>query len=69
MPLNPNGKIDKKVLPYPDAAQLAAVAAAGKTARSKFTATQQYIGELWARRIPGVSTEMIDLDDRFFDIG
>ena len=69
MPLNPNGKIDKKALPYPDAAELVAASAAGKTARSEFTPTQRYVGELWARRIPSISADIIDLDDRFFDIG
>lgn len=69
MPLNPNGKIFKQKLPYPDSAELAAAATAGKTARSQFSETEKYVGETWAQRIPGQSANTIDLDDRFFDIG
>lgn len=69
MPLTPNAKIDKKALPYPDAAELAETSTAGKTARSSFSPTEKYVGEVWAQRIPGISAEIIDLDDRFFDIG
>ena len=69
MPLTPNAKIDKRALPYPDAAEIAEASTAGKVARSNFSANEKYVGELWARRIPGVSAHTIDLDDRFFDIG
>ncbi|KAL6720520.1 large subunit of alpha-aminoadipate reductase [Lecanora helva] len=69
MPLTPNAKIDKRALPYPDAAEWAEVATAGKAARSDFSPTEKYIGEIWAQRIPGISAEIVDLDDRFFDIG
>ena len=68
-PLNPNGKIDKKVLPYPDAVELEAAATAGKTARSAFSPTEKFVGEIWAQSIPGISADVIDLDDRFFDVG
>ena len=68
-PLNPNGKIDKKVLPYPDAEELAAAATAGNVARSAFSPTEQFVGEIWAQRIPGISADMVDLEDRFFDLG
>ena len=69
MPLTPNGKIDKRALPYPDAAELAEASTAGKAARSSFSATEKYVGQIWAQRIPGLSADIIDLDDRFFDIG
>jgi L-aminoadipate-semialdehyde dehydrogenase len=68
-PLNPNGKIDKKMLPYPDAEELVAAATAGKTARSAFSPTEHFVGEIWAQRIPGISADMIDLEDKFFDLG
>ena len=64
MPLTPNSKIDRKVLPYPDAAELAEVSTAGKAARSTFSATEKYVGHFWAQRIPGISADTIDLDDR-----
>ncbi len=69
MPLTPNAKIDKRALPFPDAAQLAEAALAGKTARANFSGTEKYVGEVWAQRIPGISADMIDLDDRYFDVG
>ena len=69
MPLTPNGKIDKRALPYPDAAELAEASTAGKAARSSFSATEKYVGQIWAQRIPEMSADIIDLDDRFFDIG
>ena len=69
MPLTPNAKIDKRALPYPDAAEIAEASTAGKIARSSFSANEKFVGEVWARRISGVSADTIDLDDRFFDIG
>ena len=69
MPLTPNAKIDKRALPYPDAAQLADATIAGKIARANFSPTEKYVGEVWAQRIPGIPVDVIDLDDRFFDIG
>jgi len=69
MPLNPNGKIDKKQLPYPDVAELAAAATAVEIDRSQFSETEKYVGETWAQRIPGQSAANIDFDSRFFDIG
>lgn len=67
--LNPKGKIDKKVLPYPHIVELAAAATPGKTARSAFSLTENFVGEIWVQRIPGISADVIDLDDRFFDVG
>ena len=69
MPLNPNGKIDRKVLPYPDAAELTAAYTSGATARSQFSENERFVGEIWGNRIPGQSSNTIDLEDRFFDIG
>lgn len=69
MPLTPNAKIDKRALPYPDAAHLAEAATAGKSARASFSPTEKYVGEIWANRIRGVSADTIDLDDRFTDVG
>lgn len=68
MPLTPNYKVDKKILPYPDAAALATAATAGRAARSHWTDTQKTVGQIWASRI-GVPTETIDLDDGFIDSG
>lgn len=68
LPLTPNYKVDKKILPYPDAAALATAASAGKEARSHWTDIQKTTGQIWASRI-GVLAETVNLDDGFIDIG
>ena len=68
LPLTPNYKVDKKILPYPDAAVLATAASAGRAARSHWTDIQKTVGQIWASRI-GVPVETIDLDDGFIDSG
>lgn len=68
LPLTPNYKVDKKVLPYPDAAALATAASAGRAARSHWTDIQKAVGQIWASRI-GTPAETIDLDDGFIDSG
>lgn len=68
LPLTPNYKVDKKVLPYPDAAALATAASASKEARSHWTDIQKTVGQIWASRI-GVPAETVNLDDGFIDIG
>lgn len=68
LPLTPNYKVDRKILPYPDAAALATAASAGRVARSHWTDIQKTVGQIWASRI-GVPAETIDLDDGFIDSG
>ena len=68
LPLTPNYKVDKKILPYPDAAALATAASAGREARSHWTDIQKAVGQIWASRI-GVPAETVSLDDGFIDIG
>ena len=68
LPLTPNYKVDKKILPYPDAAALATAATAGRAARSHWTDIQKTVCQIWASRI-GVPAETIGLDDGFIDVG
>ena len=68
LPLTPNYKVDKKILPYPDAATLATAATAGRAARSHWTDIQKTVCQIWASRI-GIPAETIGLDDGFIDIG
>lgn len=68
MPVTPNYKIDRRALPYPDAAELTAAATAGKQARETFTQTQKAVGNIWSSRL-GIPADVIDLDDRFHDLG
>ncbi|KAI0777235.1 alpha-aminoadipate reductase Lys1p [Trametes elegans] len=65
MPLNPNGKIDKPALPFPDTAQVASEPArAGPAA----TPTEEAIRAIWARILPNAPNP-IPLDESFFDLG
>ncbi|KAI4218988.1 MAG: hypothetical protein L6R36_008634, partial [Xanthoria steineri] len=71
MPLNPNGKIDKPALPFPNMAELAAA-----TIREplddgdiSFSDTEKNIAEIWAKVISHTTAETFRPDDSFFDMG
>lgn len=70
MPLNPNGKIDKPALPFPDVAELAAAAPRkSSTTSSPLSHTESKIAQVWADLIPSVRAETLGPEDSFFDIG
>jgi len=64
MPLNPNGKIDKPALPFPDTAQASAAPTTG-TGASPTEITMQNI---WASILPN-APQPIPTDESFFDLG
>lgn len=74
LPLNPNGKVDKPKLPFPDTAQLEAVArltAANKgtsTDAEAFSQLETVIRDLWFEVLPN-RPATIARDDSFFDLG
>ncbi|KAA1473026.1 alpha-aminoadipate reductase Lys1p [Dentipellis sp. KUC8613] len=70
MPLNPNGKIDKPALPFPDTAQAAAVERPGAHAAAApaLNPTEKALQEIWARILPNAPSP-IPLDESFFDLG
>lgn len=74
LPLNPNGKVDKPKLPFPDTAQLEAVArltAAQKgvdIAEQNFSELETAIRDLWVEVLPNRPAS-IAKDDSFFDLG
>lgn len=70
MPLNPNGKIDKPALPFPDTAQAHAAYSEPKKTVSGRTAspTEQTMRAIWASILPNAPTP-IPLDESFFDLG
>jgi L-2-aminoadipate reductase len=70
MPLNPNGKIDKPALPFPDTAAAASVAVEPRstTNKRKTTATEETIRSIWAAILPNAPTP-VPIDENFFDIG
>ena len=70
MPLNPNGKIDKPALPFPDTAELSAAAPRRRSSvLEALSETEQALAQIWATRIPNISARMIGPDDSFFDLG
>ncbi|KAF7350395.1 hypothetical protein MVEN_01344300 [Mycena venus] len=62
MPLNPNGKVDKPALPFPDTAQAAAVPS------RKANTTDDTIRQIWASMLPN-PPQPIPSDESFFDLG
>ena len=64
MPLNPNGKIDKPALPFPDTAQATFAAPPARQASS----TENTIEKIWINILPSAA-QPIPLDESFFDLG
>ena len=63
MPLNPNGKIDKPALPFPDTAQASFVAQT-----TSDNSTEPVMQEIWANILPN-APKPIPVDESFFDLG
>lgn len=70
MPLNPNGKVDKPALPFPDTAQLsrATKSKALENGEISFSPLQASMRDIWLRVIPRAPSS-IGLKDNFFDVG
>ncbi|PKI85005.1 L-2-aminoadipate reductase [Malassezia vespertilionis] len=72
MPLNPNGKIDKPALPFPDTvlAQRLAQATSKRTfgGAGPQSAAEKTIAALWTTLLPAVA-QPVPMDESFFDMG
>lgn len=72
MPLNPNGKVDKPNLPFPDTSAPARPKKSKKNANAAggepLSPSQETIHGIWARLLTSPSLP-IDVDDNFFDLG
>lgn len=66
LPLNPNGKIDKPALPFPDTAL--AAPSGPSTSQSTLSPTQQTIHDIWRKLLPSPPPS-IGIDENFFDMG
>ena len=70
MPLNPNGKVDKPALPFPDRAQVAAAASKSTVAAlPEHTEIERALAEIWSKLLPQVDAHAIDRNESFFDLG
>ena len=67
MPLNPNGKIDKPSLPFPDTVQAASIESR-RTGTQAVNPTEAIIRAIWCNILPNVPSP-IPLDESFFDLG
>lgn len=63
LPLNPNGKVDKPALPFPDTSLSVSTAPS-----SDMTPTQKTIHNIWLRLLPSPPASL-SIDDHFFDMG
>ena len=70
MPLNPNGKVDKPALPFPDTvlAQRMAQVSNAQAETRELSATERAIAEVWKQLLPGLA-DPVPLDESFFDLG
>lgn len=70
MPLNPNGKIDRPALPFPDAEELSASMPRRPSIDvSKLSETQKTIARIWSEVLENVPVRTIALEDSFFELG
>ena len=69
-PLNPNGKVDKPALPFPDIVEITAVTSKESEEQWKsHSATERMVATIWGELIQGCNAKAIRTDDSFFDIG
>ncbi|SCV68153.1 BQ2448_274 [Microbotryum intermedium] len=71
MPLNPNGKVDKPALPFPDTVAAAAATTTIQAASGSaptLSVTERAIHDIWLKLLPSPPTQ-IPTDESFFDLG
>ncbi|KAI0251949.1 alpha-aminoadipate reductase Lys1p [Lactifluus subvellereus] len=68
MPLNPNGKIDKPSLPFPDTAQAATYDTRPQADIRVASPTEKTLRTIWSRILPSAPSP-IPFDESFFDLG
>ncbi|KAF4471577.1 L-aminoadipate-semialdehyde dehydrogenase [Fusarium albosuccineum] len=70
LPLNPNGKVDKPNLPFPDIAEQTDDASEEDLKRwESLSATEKAIATHWSQLIPGLNAKTIAPLNDFFDLG
>ncbi|KAM0341447.1 hypothetical protein ACHAPQ_000538 [Fusarium lateritium] len=70
LPLNPNGKVDKPNLPFPDIAEQTEDATEEDLKRwESLSPTEQTVATNWSELIPGLNAKTITPQNDFFDLG
>ena len=70
LPLNPNGKVDKPNLPFPDIAERTEKTSDEDLQRwHSLTETERLVATKWAQRIQGLDAKAILPENDFFDVG
>ncbi len=69
MPLNPNGKVDKPKLPFPDMGMLSARTRRKSSMLQQLTEGELALAHIWARLVPGLIPKTIKPSESFFAIG
>ena len=70
LPLNPNGKVDKPNLPFPDIVEQTEEASEVDLKNwDSLTQTQRAVATKWAELIPGLNAKTVKLENDFFDLG
>lgn len=69
LPLNPNGKVDKPALPFPDISELAAAAPRRPSqSASTLSETEKSLASIWAGLLR-IAVRTMSAHDSFFDLG
>ena len=70
LPLNPNGKVDKPALPFPDIVDITAVTSEESEERWKsLSSMEKMVATIWGELIHGCNAKAIQSGDSFFDLG
>lgn len=70
MPLNPNGKIDKPALPFPNPQDLGTALPRRPSVNvGTRTETEQKLAQIWSSLLDGIPSKTIAAEDSFFDLG
>ena len=67
--VDPNGKVDKPKLPFPDETDLAVLTSRHTADTHNMTETQTRLAKIWSAIIPGGSARSFAPDSNFFDEG
>jgi len=70
LPLNPNGKVDKPNLPFPDIAEQTEEASEEDLKRwESLTETERTVATKWANLLRGLNPKTVTSENDFFDLG